>query len=171
VKDQGGKKYGVDPTPSDLDQSTRDEVRMRSRRTADESLRKVRAFGPTRCKRMKASGLGPACVRGRTRRASRLGKDVAAAVQVAGATKSRRPRFRIQDCRRSVFDRPARICHRPRSRGPQGGEPCAPRARTCDEANQFLQVPAKCRHTRGRDLESAISGVIREVIDKTQIGI
>src|SRR5882757_9792717 len=87
VKIKEGKKYGVDPTVSDLDQSFA-AMSSRMRITPDQLTKSLESQGirsETLKARMKAEMVWTSLVRGRYKESLQVGeKDVAAAVQVGG---------------------------------------------------------------------------------------
>src|SRR6202166_1494209 len=87
AKIKEGKKFGVDPTASDIDQSYA-AMSSRMRITADQLTKSLESQGirPDTLKaRMKAEMVWTSLVRGRYKESLQVGeKDVAAAVQVSG---------------------------------------------------------------------------------------
>src|SRR3982075_1471977 len=87
VKIKEGKKFGVDPTASDIDQSY-NAMSSRMRITPDQLTKSLEAQGirpDTLKSRMKAEMVWTSLVRGRYKESLQVGeKDVAAAVQVGG---------------------------------------------------------------------------------------
>src|ERR1700716_1910544 len=87
VKIREGKKFGVDPTASDIDQSYA-AMSSRMRITPEQLTKSLEAQGirpDTLKSRMKAEMVRTSLVRGRYKESLQVGeKDVAAAVQVGG---------------------------------------------------------------------------------------
>src|ERR1700694_4049688 len=87
VKIKEGKKFGVDPTASDIDQSYA-AMSSRMRITPEQLTKSLEAQGirpDTLKSRMKAEMVWTSLVRGRYKESLQVGeKDVAAAVQVSG---------------------------------------------------------------------------------------
>ena len=153
VKIKEGKKFGVDPTASDIDQSYA-AMSSRMRITPDQLTKSLESQGirPDTLKaRMKADMVWTSLVRGRYKESLQVGeKDVAAAVQVSGGDEKQEGRsLRIQDAADRP-DRPARIRTRGRRGKAQGGRSAAQPRADLRRGQRFLQVHAKCGDTRGR---------------------
>ena len=118
VKIREGKKFGVDPTASDIDQSYA-AMSSRMRITPDQLTKSLESQGirPDTLKaRMKAEMVWTSLVRGRFKESLQVGeKDVAAAAQAGGSEKARDRSLRISAAADRP-DRPARIGPRRSSR-------------------------------------------------------
>src|ERR1700681_3886389 len=141
VKIKEGKKFGVDPTASDIDQSF---AAMSSRmRTTPEALAKSlesQGVRPETLKaRMKAEMVWTSLVRGRYKESLQVGeKDVAAAVQVKGDDKQQTEAFeyKMQPIVLIVprGSAPAAIEARQKE-----AEALRSRVQTCADANAFFK--------------------------------
>jgi peptidyl-prolyl cis-trans isomerase SurA len=173
VKIKEGKKFGVDPSASDIDQSY---AAMSSRmRITPEQLTKSlesQSIRPDTLKaRMKAEMVWTSLIRGRYKESLQVGeKDVAAAVQVSGDEKLQTEAFeyRMQPIVLIV---------------PRGSAPAAVEARhkeaealrnrvqTCEEANALFKSMQNAAIREIVTKTSAdIPAVLREVLDKTPVG-
>src|SRR5712672_3682370 len=173
VKIKEGKKYGVDPTASDVDQSF---AAMSSRmRTTPELLAKSlesQGIRPETLKaRMKAEMVWTSLIRGRYKESLQVGeKDVAAAVQVNGDEKQQTEAFayRMQPVVLIVRrgSAPAAIEARQKE-----AEALRSRVQSCADANAFFKSMqnAAIRETVTKT-SADIPAVLREVLDKTPIG-
>jgi peptidyl-prolyl cis-trans isomerase SurA len=172
VKIKEGKKYGVDPTSSDIDQSY---AAMSSRmRVSPEQLTKslesqgIRA--DTLKARIKAEMVWTSLVRGRFKESLVVGeKDVAAAAQESGE-KTETDAFEYQ-MRPIVLivprgSAPATIESRRKE-----AEALRERVQSCEEANSYFKSMqnAAIRETVTKT-SADIPGPLREVLDKTPIG-
>jgi len=173
VKIKEGKKYGVDPTASDVDQSF---AAMSSRmRTTPELLAKSlesQGIRPETLKaRMKAEMVWTSLIRGRYKESLQVGeKDVAAATQVNGDAKQETESFeyRMQPIVLIVprGSAPAAVEARHRE-----AEALRSRVQTCEEANAFFKSMQNAAIREAVTKTSAdIPAVLREVLDKTPIG-
>jgi peptidyl-prolyl cis-trans isomerase SurA len=174
VKIREGKKFGVDPGVSDIDQSYA-AMSSRMRITPDQLTKSLESQGvrPDTLKaRMKAEMVWSSLVRGRYKESLQVGeKDVAAAVQVSGGDDKQSPEafeYKMQPIVLLV---------------PQGSAPAAIEARhkeaealrsrvqTCDEANAYFKSMQNAAIREAVTKTSAdIPAVLREVLDKTPIG-
>jgi peptidyl-prolyl cis-trans isomerase SurA len=174
VKIKEGKKFGVDPTASDIDQSF---AAMSSRmRTTPEALAKslesqgVRA--DTLKARMKAEMVWTSLVRGRFKESLQVGeKDVAAAVQVKGGEDKKETESFEYQMRPIVLVVPRGSAHSATEARVKEAEALRSRVQTCDEANAFFKSMqnAAIRDTVTKT-SADIPAVLREVLDKTTIG-
>jgi len=175
VKIKEGKKFGVDPTASDIDQSYTG-MSSRMRITPDQLTKSLESQGirPDTLKaRMRAEMVWTSLVRGRFKESLQVGeKDVAAAAQVSGGgdAKLEAEAFEYQM-------RPIVLIV------PQGSAPAAVEARvkeaealrgrvqTCDEANAFFKsMPNAAIRDAVTRTSAEMPLVLREVLDKTPIG-
>jgi peptidyl-prolyl cis-trans isomerase SurA len=160
VKIREGKKFGVDPTSSDIDQSYA-AMSSRMRITPEQLTKSLESQGirPDTLKaRMKAEMIWSSLVRGRFKQSLQVGeKEVAAAVQVKSDDKQEVEAFeyRMQPIVLIV----------PRGSAPSAvetrrkeAEALRSRVQSCDEANAYFKTSAD------------IPAVLREVLDKTPIG-
>ena len=174
VKIKEGKKFGVDPTASDIDQSF---AAMSSRmRTTPEALAKslesqgVRA--DTLKARMKAEMVWTSLVRGRFKESLQVGeKDVAAAVQVKGGEDKKETESFEYQMRPIVLIVPRGSARPAIEARVKEAEALRGRVQTCDEANAFFKSMqnAAIRETVTKT-SADIPAVLREVLDKTTIG-
>jgi peptidyl-prolyl cis-trans isomerase SurA len=173
VKIREGKRFGVDPTSSDIDQSY---AAMSSRmRIAPEQLTKSlesQGIRPETLKaRIKAEMVWTSLVRGRYKESLQVGeKDVAAAVQGSSEDKLQVEAFeyRMQPIVLIVprGSAPAAIEARHRE-----AEALRNRVQTCDEANALFKSMqnAAIRDTVTKT-SADIPPVLRELLDKTPVG-
>ena len=173
VKIKEGKKFGVDPTSADIDQSYA-AMSSRMRITNDQLTKSLESQGirPDTLKaRMKAEMVWTSLVRGRYKESLQVGeKDVAAAVQAGGDEKLQTEAFeyRLQPIVLIVprGSAPAAVELRRKE-----AEALRSRVQTCDEANAFFK---SMRNAAIRDAvtktSADIPAVLREVLDKTPIG-
>ena len=153
VKIKEGKKFGVDPTASDVDQSYA-AMSSRMRITPEQLTKSLESQGirPDTLKaRIKADMVWTSLVRGRYKESLQVGeKDVAAAVQAKRRRETRGRSLRIPD----AADRPDRAArirarrHRSTTQGSRGA--AQPRA-DLRGGQRALQVDAECRDPRDRD--------------------
>ena len=174
VKIKEGKKFGVDPTASDIDQSF---AAMSSRmRTTPEALAKSLESQGVRAEtlkaRMKAEMVWTSLIRGRYKESLQVGeKDVAAAVQVkSGEDKKETESFEYQ-MRPIVLIVPRGSAQSAIEARVKEAEALRGRVQTCDEANTFFKSMqnAAIRETVTKT-SADIPAVLREVLDKTTIG-
>jgi peptidyl-prolyl cis-trans isomerase SurA len=173
VKIKEGKKFGVDPTASDIEQSYA-AMSSRMRITPEQLTKSLESQGirPDTLKaRMKAEMVWTSLVRGRYKESLQVGeKDVAAAVLAKGDDKQEAEAFeyRMQPIVLIVprGSAPAAIEARRKE-----AEALRSRVQTCDEANAFFK---SMRNAAIRDAvtktSADIPAVLREVLDKTPIG-
>jgi peptidyl-prolyl cis-trans isomerase SurA len=174
VKIKEAKKYGVDPTATDIDQSY---AAMGSRmRISPEQLTKSlesQGIRPDTLKaRLKADMVWSNLVRGRYKESLQIGeKDVAAAVQVSGSDEK-------QEAEAFEYKMQPIVLIVPRGSGPAAiearhkeAEALRSRVQTCDEANAFFKSMQNTAIREAIVKTSAdIPAVLREVLDKTPIG-
>src|SRR6202163_1512573 len=173
VKIKEGKKFGVDPTSADIDQSYA-AMSSRMRITTDQLTKSLESQGvrPDTLKaRMKAEMVWTSLVRGRYKESLQVGeKDVAAAIQVNGDEKQQTEAFEYQMQPIVLIvprgSAPAAIEARQKE-----AEALRSRVQTCDEANAFFK---SMRNAAIRDTVTKTSAdippVLREVLDKTPVG-
>jgi peptidyl-prolyl cis-trans isomerase SurA len=174
VKIKEGKKFGVDPTASDIDQSFA-AMSSRMRTTPDQLAKSLESQGvrPETLKaRMKAEMVWTSLVRGRYKESLQVGeKDVAAAVQVkSGEDKKETEAFEYQ-MRPIVLLVPQRSAPAAFEARVKEGEALRGRVQTCDDANALFKSMqnAAIRDTVTRT-SADLPPVLREVLDKTPIG-
>src|SRR5258708_3942549 len=173
VQIKEGKKFGVDPSGSDIDQSY---AAMSSRmRITPEQLTKVLENQGVRADtlraRIKAEMVWTSLVRGRYKESLQVGeKDVAAAVQANGGDKQEQDAFeyKMQPIVLIVprGSAPAAIEARHKE-----AEALRNRVQTCDEANALFKSMqnAAIRETVTKT-SADIPAVLREGLDKTPAG-
>ena len=174
VKIKEGKKFGVDPTASDIDQSF---AAMSSRmRTTPEALAKSlesQGVRPETLKaRMKAEMVWTSLVRGRYKESLQVGeKDVAAAVQVKGGEDKKETESFEYQMRPIVLIVPRGSAQSAVEARVKEAEALRSRVQTCDDANAFFKSMqnAAIRETVTKT-SADIPAVLREVLDKTTIG-
>jgi len=174
VKIREAKKYGVDPTTTDIDQAF---AAMSSRmRTGPEQLTKsLEGQGirtDTLKARIKAEMVWTSLVRGRYKESLQVGeKDVAAAVQVSGGDEK-------QEAEAFEYKMQPIVLIVPRGSGSAAietrqkeAEALRSRVQTCDEANAYFKSMQNAAIREAVVKTSAdIPAVLREVLDKTPIG-
>jgi len=173
VKIKEGKKFGVDPSASDIDQSYA-AMSSRMRITPEQLTKSLESQGirpDTLKSRMKAEMVWTSLVRGRYKESLQVGeKDVAAAVQVSGDDKLTADAFE--------YKMQPIVLIVPRGSAPAAvearhkeAEALRSRVQTCDEANAFFKSMQNAAIREAVTKTSAdIPGVLREVLDKTPIG-
>jgi peptidyl-prolyl cis-trans isomerase SurA len=173
VKIKEGKKFGVDPTSSDIDQSYA-AMSSRMRITTDQLTKSLESQGirPDTLKaRMKAEMVWTSLVRGRYKESLQVGeKDVAAAVQASGEEKLQTEAFeyRLQPIVLIVprGSAPAAVELRRKE-----AEALRSRVQTCEEANSYFKSMQNAAIREAVTKTSAdIPQVLRDVLDKTPIG-
>ncbi len=173
VKVKEGKKFGVEPTISDVDQSYA-SMSSRMRISADQLTKSLESQGirPDTLKaRLKAEIVWTSLVRGRFKGSLQVGeKDVAAAAQAGGNEKLETEAFEYQ-LRPVVLivpkgSAPALIEARRKE-----AEALRSRVQTCEEAAALFK---SMQNAAIRDIvtktSADIPAVLREVLDKTPIG-
>ncbi|QWG21528.1 SurA N-terminal domain-containing protein [Bradyrhizobium sediminis] len=173
VKIKEGKKYGVDPSSSDIDQSYA-AMGARMRLAPDQLTKSLESQGirPETLKaRLKAEMVWSSLVRGRYRQSLQVGeKDVAAAVQANGNEKLEVEAFeyRLQPVVLIVpkGSPPATLEARRKE-----AEVLRGRVQTCEEANSYFKsMPNAAIREVVTKTSADIPAVLREVLDKTPIG-
>jgi len=172
VKIKEAKKFGVDPSSSDIEQSYA-SMSSRMRITPDQLTKSLESQGirPDTLKaRIKAEMVWTSLVRGRYKESLQVGeKDVAAAAQEGGEkTEVEAFEYKLQPIVLIV----------PRGSAPgvvesrrKEAEALRQRVQTCDEANSYFKSMqnAAIRETVTKT-SADIPGPLREVLDKTPIG-
>ena len=173
VKIREGKRFGVDPTSSDIDQSYA-QMAQRMRVTPDQLTKSLESAGvrPDTLKaRMKAEMVWGSLIRGRYKESLQVGeKDVAAKVREDGTEKLEIEAFeyKLQPVVLLV----------PRGSPPstvelrkKEAETLRERVQSCDDATRFFRSMA---NTAVRDVVTKttadIPEVLRGMLDKTPIG-
>ena len=172
VKIKEGKKFGVDPSSSDIEQSYA-AMSSRMRITPDQLTKSLESQGiraDTLKARLKADMVWTSLVRGRFKESLVVGEKDVATAATGRRRKDRNRGLRIQD----AADRPDRAARigAGRNRSATQGSRGPARARAELRGSQFLfQVDEERRDPRDRTKTSAdIPGPLREVLDKTPIG-
>ena len=173
VKVKEGKKYGVDPTASDVDQSYA-AMGSRMRITPEQLTRSLESQGirPDTLKaRLKADMVWTSLVRGRYKQSLQVGeKDVAAAVQANGNEKLEIEAFEYQ-LQPVVLIVPRGSAPATIEARRKEAEALRSRVQTCAEANAFFK---SMQNAAIRDVVTKTSAdlppVLRELLDKTPIG-
>ena len=173
VKIREGKKFGVEPTASDIDQSYA-QMGSRMRISAEQLTKSLESQGirPETLKaRLKAEIVWTSLVRGRFKGSLQVGeKDVAAAAQANGNEKLETEAFeyKLQPVVLIVpkGSAPATIETRRKE-----AEALRNRVQTCEEANALFKSMQNAAIRGVLTKTSAdIPAVLREVLDKTPIG-
>jgi peptidyl-prolyl cis-trans isomerase SurA len=174
VKIKEGKKFGVDPTASDVEQSYAG-MSSRMRITPEQLTKSLESQGirPDTLKaRIKAEIVWTSLVRGRYKESLQVGeKDVAAAVQVSGGDEKQAAEsfeYKMQPIVLIVprGSAPAAIEARQKE-----AEALRSRVQTCAEANAFFKSMQNAAIREIVTKTSAdIPAVLRELLDKTPIG-
>jgi peptidyl-prolyl cis-trans isomerase SurA len=173
VKIKEGKKFGVDPTSADIDQSY-SGMSSRMRITTDQLTKSLESQGirPDTLKaRMKAEMVWTSLVRGRYKESLQVGeKDVAAAVQASGDEKLQTEAFEYQ-LRPIVLIVPRGSAPAAVELRRKEAEALRSRVQTCDEANSYFKSMQNAAIREAVTKTSAdIPQVLRDVLDKTPIG-
>ncbi len=173
VKIKEGKKFGVDPSSSDIDQSY-SAMASRMRISPDQLTKSLENSGvrPETLKaRMKAEMVWTSLVRGRYKESLQVGeKDVAAAVQANGGDKLEVEGFeyKMQPIVLIVprGSAPAAIETRRKE-----AEALRSRVQSCEEANAYFK---SMQNAAIRDIVTKTSSdlpqSLRDVLDKTPVG-
>jgi peptidyl-prolyl cis-trans isomerase SurA len=174
VKIKEGKKYGVDPTASDIDQSYAG-MSSRMRLTPEQLTKSLEGQGirPDTLKaRIKAEMVWTSLVRGRYKESLQVGeKDVAAAVQVSSGDEKQQAdafEYKMQPIVLIVprGSAPAAIEARQKE-----AEALRGRVQTCAEANALFK---SMQNAAIREIviktSADIPPVLRDLLDKTPVG-
>ncbi|MGB8397594.1 peptidylprolyl isomerase [Bradyrhizobium sp.] len=172
VKIKEAKKYGVDPTSSDIEQSY-GAMGTRMRITPEQLTKSLESRGirPETLKaRIRAEMVWTSLVRGRYKESLQVGeKDVAAAAQEGGEkTETEAFEYKLQPIVLIVprGSAPAAIETRRKE-----AEALRERVQTCDEANaQFRTMQNAAIKEPVTRTSADIPPVLRDVLDKTPIG-
>ena len=175
LKIKEGKKFGVDPTASYVEQSFAG-MSTRMRTTPEQLAKSLESQGirPDTLKaRMKAEMVWTSLVRGRYKESLQVGeKDVAAAVQVKGDDKDKQETESFEYQMRPI------VLILPRGSAPAAvesrvkeAEALRGRVQSCDEANAFFKAMpnAAIRETVTRT-SADLPAAVRDGLDKTPIG-
>ena len=173
VKIREGKKFGVDPTASDIDQSFA-SMASRMRIGPDQLAKSLESQGirPDTLKaRLKAEMVWTSLVRGRFKGSLQVGeKDVAAAAQAGGSEKLETEAFEYQ-LQPVVLIVPKGSAPALVEARRKEAEALRARVQTCAEANALFKT---MQNAAIRDVvtktSADIPAVLREVLDKTPIG-
>jgi peptidyl-prolyl cis-trans isomerase SurA len=173
VKIKEAKKYSVDPTSSDIDQ-TFSEMSSRMHLSADQLTKTLEAQGirtDTLKQRLKADMVWSSLVRGRFKESLQVGeKDVAAAVEVSGQEKS--------DVQSFEYKMQPIVLIVPRGSAPAAvearhkeAEALRSRVQTCGEANALFKSMQNAAIRDPVTKTSAdLPAPLRDMLDKTPIG-
>jgi len=174
LKIKEAKKFGVDPSASDVDQSFA-AMSGRMRITPDQLSKSLEGQGirpDTLKSRLKADMVWTSLVRGRYKESLQVGeKDVAAAVRVGGGDEKQQGdafEYKMQPIVLIVprGSAPAAIESRQKE-----AEALRNRVQTCAEANAFFKsMPNAAIREIVTKTSADIPPVLREVLDKTPIG-
>jgi peptidyl-prolyl cis-trans isomerase SurA len=174
VKIKEAKKFGVDPTASDIDQSYA-AMSGRMRITPEQLTKSLESQGirpETLKERIKADMVWTSLVRGRFKESLQVGeKDVAAAVKVSGGDE--KPEAESFEYKMQPI-----VLIVPRGSGPAAiearqkeAEALRSRVQTCAEANAFFKSMQNAAIREIVTKTSAdIPAVLRDLLDKTPIG-
>ena len=174
LKIKEAKRFGVDPSASDVDQSFA-AMSGRMRITPDQLSKSLEGQGirpDTLKSRLKADMVWTSLVRGRYKESLQVGeKDVAAAVRVGGGDEKQQGdafEYKMQPIVLIVprGSAPAAIESRQKE-----AEALRNRVQTCAEANAFFKsMPNAAIREIVTKTSADIPPVLREVLDKTPIG-
>jgi peptidyl-prolyl cis-trans isomerase SurA len=173
VKVKEGKKYGVDPTASDIESSFT-AMSSRMRITPEQLTKSLETQGvraDTLKARIKAEMVWTSLIRGRYKESLQVGeKEVASAVQVKGDDKPETESFEYQ-LRPIVLIVPRGSAPAAVESRRKEAEAVRSRVQTCDQANSFFKSmqSAAIRDTVTKT-SADIPQVLRDVLDKTPIG-
>jgi peptidyl-prolyl cis-trans isomerase SurA len=172
VKIKEAKRFGVDPTSSDIDQSyTAMSTRMRI--TPDQLTKSLETQGvraESLKARLKADMVWTSLVRGRYKESLQVGeKDVAAAAQEGGEkTETEAFEYKMQPIVLIVprGSPPAMIESRKKE-----ADALRERVQTCEEANSYFKSMQNAAIREAVTKTSAdLPGPLRELLDKTPVG-
>ena len=174
VKIKEGKKFGVDPSGSDVDQSYA-AMSSRMRITPDQLTKSLESQGiraDTLKSRIKAEMVWTSLVRGRFKESLQVGeKDVAAAVQGSGGDEK-------QEGEAFEYKMQPIVLIVPRGSAPSAiearqkeAEALRNRVQTCDEANAVFKSMQNAAIREAVTKTSAdIPPVLRDLLNKTPVG-
>jgi peptidyl-prolyl cis-trans isomerase SurA len=174
VKLKEGKKYGVDPTGSDVDQAFA-EMSSRMHLTADQLAKSLESQGiraETLKARVKADIVWGSLVRGRFKERLQVGeKDVAAAVKAEGGDEQQQAdafEYRMQPIVLIVPRGSAQSVIEARHKEAEG---LRSRVQTCDEANNYFRSMQNAAiRTPVIKTSADIPPNLRKVLDDTPVG-
>jgi peptidyl-prolyl cis-trans isomerase SurA len=173
VKIREGKKYSVDPTSTDIDQSY-NQMSSRMRMTPEQLTKILDAQGirpETLKERLRADMVWTSLVRGRFKESLQVGeKEVATAAEQSGDEKQVGESFeyKMQPIVLVVAKGSAPAVIEARHKE---AEALRNRVQTCDEANVFFKSMKNAAIREAVTRTSAdIPAPLREVLDKTPIG-
>ena len=172
VKIREAKRFGVDPTASDIDQAY-SGMSQRMRLTPEQLTKSLESQGvrPETLKaRLKAEMVWGSLVRGRFKESLQVGeKDVAAAAEQSGEqTQTEAFEYRLQPIVLIVprGSAPAAIDRRRKE-----AETLRERVQTCEQANSYFKSMQNAAIRGAVTKTSAdLPGPLRELLDKTPIG-
>jgi peptidyl-prolyl cis-trans isomerase SurA len=173
VKIKEAKKFGVDPTSTDIDQSY-GSMASRMRITPDQLTKSLESQGirPDTLKaRIKAEMVWTSLVRGRYKESLQVGeKEVAAAAQEGGGDSTQVEAFEYK-MRPIVLIVPHGSAPTVIESRRKEADALRERVQTCDEADSYFKTMqnAAIKDTVTRT-SADIPGPLREVLDKTPIG-
>src|SRR5437868_9724365 len=173
VKIKEAKKFGVDPSFSDIEQSFA-AMSARMRITPEQLTKSLEGQGirpDTLKSRIKAEMVWTSLVRGRYKESLQVGeKDVAAAIQVNGDEKQQTEAFEYK-MQPVVLIVPRGSASAAIEARQKEAEALRSRVQTCADANAFFKSMqnAAIRETITKT-SADIPAVLREVLDKTPIG-
>ncbi len=170
VKIKEGKKFGVDPSASDIDQSFA-AMSSRMRVTPEQLTKSLESQGirlDTLKARMKAEMVWTSLVRGRYKESLQVGeKDVAAAVQVSGGDEKQESgsfEYKMQPIVLVVARGSAPSAIEARQKE---AEALRSRVQTCAEANIFFKsMPNAAIREIVTKTSADLPAALREVLDK-----
>jgi peptidyl-prolyl cis-trans isomerase SurA len=174
LKIKEAKKFGVDPTASDIDQSYAG-MAGRMRITAEQLTKSLESQGirsDTLKSRIRADMVWTSLVRGRYKESLQVGeKEVAAAVQASGGDAK-------EEAEAFEYKMQPIVLVVPRGSAPAAvearqkeAEALRNRVQSCAEANAFFQsMPNAAIRETVTKTSADIPAVLREVLDKTPIG-
>lgn len=173
VKIKEGKKFGVDPSASDIDQSFA-SMSSRMRITPEQLTKSLELQGiraDTLKARIKAEMVWTSLVRGRYKESLQVGeKDVAAAVQGSGDEKKEGEAFEYK-MQPVVLIVPRGSASSAIEARQKEAEVLRNRVQTCDDANAIFKSMQNAAIREAVVKTSAdIPPVLREVLDKTPVG-
>jgi peptidyl-prolyl cis-trans isomerase SurA len=172
VKVKEAKRFGVDPSPSDIDQAYAG-MSQRMRLSPEQLTKSLESQGirPDTLKaRLKAEMVWSSLVRGRFKESLQVGeKDVAAAAEQSGeATQTEAFEYKLQPI---VLIVPRGSAQAAIDLRRKEAESLRERVQTCEQANSYFKSMqnAAIRETVTKT-SADIPGPLRELLDKTQIG-
>ena len=172
VKIKEAKRYGVDPSASDMDQSFAG-MAQRMRITSEQLTKSLESQGvrpETLKSRLKAEMVWGSLVRGRFKESLQVGeKDVAAAAEQSGeATQTEAFEYKLQPI---VLIVPRGSAQGAIDQRRKEAESLRERVQTCEQANSYFKSMqnAAIRETVTKT-SADIPGPLRELLDKTPIG-